>query len=308
MARRLQSRIAGSKLALPVVSVYTIGIWLLAGLLSHQWWLQFGLFVLATFLMMQLNNLNSLVRIYSRMVSCTFLALMCCASFLFPSVPGTFMQTCFIGALLVLFTSYQDKQSTGTMYYAWLLIGMASLSFVQVLYYLPLLWLLTATTLQSLTWKSWGASLLGLLTPYWVAVCWLTVQGDFSPLVSHFAGLADFSMPFQTLTLTDGQTATAALVVLMALTGTIHYMRQYHDDRIRTRLIYSFFIWTGIFTLVFLLLQPQHYDFLMRILIVCTAPLMGHFLALTSTKITQAAFFFYIGVTLMITGYNLWMS
>lgn len=295
-------------MALPVVSLYALGVWLAAGLVSHQWWLQLGCFVLSAYLMAQLNNIHSLIRIYSRMVSCTFLVLMCCACFLFPSTQGALMQTCFIGGLLVLFATYQDKESMGIMYYAYLLIGLASLAFVHILFFLPLLWLLTATMLQSLTWRTWCASVLGLLTPYWVAVCWLTVQEDFTLLTTHFAALADFPTAVLTRSLTLGQMATTALVAVMFLTGTIHFIRQYHDDRIKTRLLYGFLIWTALFTLAFMALQPQHYDSLMRILIVCTAPLMGHFLALTSTKFTQTAFFIYMGAIIIITGYNLWMS
>ena len=61
-------------------------------------------------------------------------------------------------------------------------------------------------------------------------------------------------------------------------------------------------------TALFIALQPQHYDVLIRIMFVCTAPLIGHFLALTHTKVTNIAFFLIVIVTLVVTGYNLWMS
>lgn len=40
--------------------------------------------------------------------------------------------------------------------------------------------------------------------------------------------------------------------------------------------------------------------------IVCTAPLLAHFFALTSTKTTNVAFFVVVGGLLLLTGYSLW--
>jgi hypothetical protein len=47
---------------------------------------------------------------------------------------------------------------------------------------------------------------------------------------------------------------------------------------------------------------------LIRIMFICTAPLIGHFLALTHTKITNIAFCILVVITLAVTGLNLWMS
>jgi hypothetical protein len=66
-------------------------------------------------------------------------------------------------------------------------------------------------------------------------------------------------------------------------------------------------MWMSLLTIVFLLLQPQHYDVLIRILIINTAPLLGHFLALTHTRQTNIVFFVITAAVILITGYNLWM-
>ena len=66
-------------------------------------------------------------------------------------------------------------------------------------------------------------------------------------------------------------------------------------------------MWMCLTTTAFILLQPQHYDVLIRILIINTAPLVGHFLALTHTRQTNIVFFVIIVATLIVTGYNLWM-
>lgn len=307
MKKRLQNKVAESKLALPLASVYATGVWLLCGLIQQQWWAQFVCFGVSTILMAQINNANALIRIYSRMMSCSFLVLTCCACFLFPFAHKGIMEMCIVGSMFMLFMSYQDKQSGGYTYYAYLLFGTASIFYAQVLYYLPLLWLLSATQLQSLSWRTWGASVLGLLTPYWYESCLLVWAGDFTPLINHFARLTTFKAPFDFSILSTSQIATFALVGMTAITGIIHYINKHHDDKIRVRLIFGFFIWTDLATALFLILQPQHYDCLMRIMIICTAPLIAHFLALTSTKMTNIAFCAFIVLTLILTGYNIWM-
>jgi hypothetical protein len=72
-------------------------------------------------------------------------------------------------------------------------------------------------------------------------------------------------------------------------------------------MLYESFVAFEIATIVFTILQPQHFDFLLRILIISTAALIGHFITLTHTWITNIAFHLIIVITLLITAYNLWM-
>ena len=285
--------------------VYAIVIWLLGGLVTKQWWLQFGCFVCTTFLMAEINNINVLIRIYSRMVSCSFLALSCAACFLFASQQGAILQLCFAAFLTVLFQGH-DKQSTGVAYYAFLLLGIGSMAFVHIVYFLPLFWLLMAANLQMLSWRTFSASLLGLLTPYWLGACWLVWQEDFSPLADHFRQLADFHSLLDIRLLTLSRLAFFAVLCILTTTGIVHYIRNHNGDKIRTRLLYGFFAWVAIFSLVLTVVLPRHYDALIRMAIVCAAPLLAHFIALTSTKVTNVAFFVIIGGLLLLTGYSLW--
>lgn len=285
---------------------YTTVIWLICGLLRDNMWIQFVSLCLTSFLMSQLNNINMLIRIYSRMVSSTFLALACSACFLFPSVSTSIIEVSFVCFMLFLFMSYQDKQAAGFTYYAYLMLGISSTVFVQILYFVPLLWLLTGTLLQSLSWRTLGASLLGLLTPYWLGACIMMWYGQLPMLADHFAQLAIVTLPSVQATLNINETIILLFAGALSITGIIHYFRKHHDDKIRVRLIYAFFIWLELATFLFLLLQPQYYDQLIAIIMVLTAPLIAHFLALTSTKFTNIAFFVIITITLIITSYNIW--
>ena len=99
---------------------YALAVWLLCGVLSNHWWWQIGCFAVATYLMVQLNNANVLIRIFSRMVSSSFLALSCAACFLFPFLREAVMITCLTAFTLLFFYTYQDKKAVGLTYYAFL--------------------------------------------------------------------------------------------------------------------------------------------------------------------------------------------
>lgn len=305
--KHIQNHVAKSKLTLPSMAVYSCVVWLLAGVATNNWWPQFFCFGLSTFLMIELNNSNALIRIYSRMVSCSFLGLSCAAPFLFSSLSGSVVQICFIAAVLLLFQTYQDQASTGRCFYAFAFIGVASFFFVQILYFVPFVWVLMLINLLCMNWRTLMASVLGLLTPYWFLLVYLIYFGELQALTDHFAELTHWSSPCDFSVLSDGQLLVLAFCLLMALTGIVHFWRNSYRDKIRIRLLYGCFTMLLVIVAVLLLLQPQHYSVLIRLLIVVISPLIGHFLALTQTRLTNIAFFAIAAATLALTIYNLWM-
>ena len=308
MAKRLQNIVAESRLSLPVASGYAALVWLAAGLLSHHWWLQAGCYALSTYLMVTLNNSYALLRIYSRMVSCAFIILACMANFLFDSVDGAIVQTTFIGSYLTLFHCYQDKQCVGWIYCSLLLIGIGSLFTPQLLFFVPFIWLLTALQFNALSWRSWAASLLGLLTPYWFVGGWLVMRNDMTPLASHLHRLTDFGTIADISSLPTTHLLVLAVTTILLATGVIHYLRNNYQDKIRTRQYYGFLIIMALQSFVLLALQPQYYNWLIRLLIINTAPIIAHFIALTKTKVTNIACCVIAGVCLLVTAYTLWAT
>ena len=60
--------------------------------------------------------------------------------------------------------------------------------------------------------------------------------------------------------------------------------------------------------LIFLLLQPQHFDLFMALLTLTSAPVIAHFFALTSYRITNLLFIFSIFIYLLIAFSSLWIN
>ena len=286
--------------------VYAVGVWLLGGMVEGVWYAQFAMLLLSTYLMVELNNTNALLHMYSRMVSCTFLALSSMAVFLFPSVKAAVCTLCLIMFCTLIFHTYQDKASPGLTFYAFLCLGFASLVFIQVVFLMPFLWLMMAFFLMAFSPKMLWASVLGLVTPYWFTAVVAAYLGKMNWMATHFASIASFHPILDYTCLTKSQWATFAFVLLMALMSIGHYMWKRRLDRIRTRMIYHFFISLDLLVSLFIIMQPQHFSVLFAMMIVCTSPLIAHFIAHTHTRLSNITFYVILGITLILTALNLW--
>ncbi len=308
MAARLQNRIAESRYTLPVLLLATVGVWWQAGFVEGQWWGALACFVATVAMLIQLNKSCALIRVYSPVISCSFLVLSMTACPLFADFHAAFVQMCMVGYILLLFHTYGDTTAAGPVYYAYLCIAVASLFFVQILCLLPFLWLMQDAMIRSLSGRTWMAALFGVLTPYW---CWagvLVLQQDFTPFVAHFMPLTEWSMPLDITVWNIGQMGVMALLLLTSIIGTVYYLRQGRLDSTRVRFLYGFFIGMVWLTVVALLLQPTLYTWLVPLILVFVSPLIAHFTALTDTRLTNITVLVCLLLALLLTIYSLWPS
>lgn len=310
MSKRFQNRIAESRHTLPITAFYSICIWLLAGLVTQQWWIQFGCFVVSAWMMMMLNKENMLIRIYSRLVSSAYLVLTCAAVFLFASRSSAIMQMGAVISLFLLWHCYQDKGAVGWTFYTFFFLGAGSLAQIQVLYYLPIFWLMMAWFIFSLSWRTFFASLIGLITPYWFCLPFFVLQGEdcLAHLTNHLRPLLDImSIPdYSVINMTEW--VFLGFLVLLMVIGSFHFLANSYKDTIRVREIYNSLITTAAYSLFLVLAQPQCYDLVIHVLILVVSPMIAHFFALTHSRFTNILFIVTLTVTLLFTGYNLWIS
>lgn len=307
IVKRFQNRVAESRIALPVTGVYAFAVCALGGLFTEQLWVQFVLLAVSSFLMMELNNVNALIRIYSRMVSCSFLVLAVMSQYLVVDVRCGIVQACFIAFYLFLFSAYQDNRAMGRVFYAFLMLGIASTMFVQILFFVPVVWVLLCTNLMVRSFRAFVSSLFGLLVPYWFMVAYYLYIDDVDSLLDHFLQIAQFGPVLGWMNMPVSHILTAAYVAILAVVGMIHFRLNNYKDKIRTRMLFEIFSVLALAAIVFIILQPQHIDYLLALLIVSTSPMIGHYIALTNTFITNISFYVMLVVTLIITCVNLWM-
>lgn len=306
MVKRLQNKVAESRLSLPFMAVIAIIIVLLRGDFTGRWWLQFACWSLSTYLIVELNNVNSLLRIYSRMVSCSFLVLILVASYLLSDVRVSIVTLCIVVAYTLLFHCYQLRKSVNWVYTAFLFIGIASYLFIQILYFVPILWICMTFFLMTMNIRSFFASLLGLITPYCFGIILFVYFGEIDYLLQHFASLIEFQPLFDYQSITINQYLTFAFVVLLLIIGIVHFVRNSFLDKIKTRMFYNIFITMSLACLTYIILQPMHFDVLIVLLIVNVSPLIAHFISLTHTRITNITFIVLLIISASLIFYNSW--
>ena len=286
----LQNRISRSRILLPSMGMYAIVVWLMCGLLSDHLWLQFACFVISSYLMVELNNSNALIRIYSRMVSCSFIMMACMSTFLLKSASAMLLSIFVVMSFITAFLTYQDKSSMGRTFYSFLSLGLATLLEVRLLYFAPVMWIAMFFYLRSMNIRIFISSLFGLVCPYWFVSLYLIYTNDFTLAVSHFSRLVKFGHIADFSHIPVSALVSIYFVTTLSVTGIIHYLRNRINDKTRTRMLYNTFILFNLATIVFLILQPQLYMPLLTILIVTGSPLIAHFIALTHTWITNISF------------------
>lgn len=306
LQKRLQNRVAVSRWTLPVASVYGLLLWFAGGLVSKQLVVTFACFVVATYLMVELNNRNALIRIYSRMVSASFIALSMMMPHTMVATRASIAGLCFIMAIFIWLFSYQDKLSMGKTFYTFSLLSIGSIFDVHLLYYIPALWICMTFYMQTMSWRTFSASIVGVLTPYWFAALGLFFVDDPMVVVSHFASLIDVPIPPDYLSLPIGAVLSFVWIAILVMMGSVHFVRNSFLDSIRIRMIFNSFIFLSVFSILLLLAMPSLFDLFVRVLVVVASPLIAHFLSLTNTRVTNIAFIAIIVVTLAITVFNLW--
>ena len=305
--KRIQTKIAGSRFTFPVTAFIAAMLFAAAYLTGRGNWIPLAGVALSTLIVAEWSNSNTLIRIYSSMIPCAYMLLSILSAGYYTSLSGFLVQLCFIIMLYCLCRAYQDHTATGWTFYGFFAIGIASTLFVQILFYVPLLWILLFTKLQAGSLRCFVASLLGLITPYWFVAAWLLYTGNTDFFVDHFTAIAHFE-PLANVEHADTKMLLSfSFILILSLTGIVHFLRKKHYDKIRTQMLYEALIILDIFTIVFLVLQPQHADCLLRIFTITTAPLIGHFLALTHTKITNIAFIVIVLLTFVLIAVNLWI-
>lgn len=111
--KTFQNKVAASRYSLPTTATLATLVWVAVGLLVSNIWVEFAFTAMSTLLMVELNNRNALMRTYSRMVSCSFLALLTMTGLPQLSLKSSIVTMCFIAFYLIIWNCYQDKRSTG---------------------------------------------------------------------------------------------------------------------------------------------------------------------------------------------------
>lgn len=297
---RLQNKIAGSVFTLPFCIVMAVAMWWLPErAFSLHDVLGLGLCLLTTYVVMETNARQHIIRIRTRMMSCVWLVLAASLSFMHPMEEPLIAAAFLCVAYQLLFRCYQRHRPQLDVFHTFLMLSVGSFFAPVMLPMAIFFFLYIAAFLRSLTWKALWAGVLGVIVPYWCYAVWSFVTKDMETFLSRLTVMAQVEMPGveAVKSLPPVWQVSAGAVALLSVISIVHYLRTNYDDKIRVRMILYIYVSQTLLLMAFLVLQPSHYQTTMALLVASASPLIAHYLALSKGIMGTVFFLFSLLLT-----------
>lgn len=275
----MRKRIVTGEFTLPVMALLTLPVWALPDFTDWSLWAGLALTGFTAYLIMELNNRNSLLRIRSRMMSTTFLFLMLICPQLHHLQQGLVSMLLLVLSYHTLFASYQQRRPEGYVFHTFLFLGIGSLYFPPLLLLAIGVYFCLLFPLRGLTWRTFMAGLFGLSLPYWVYAAHAIWHNRLDTAFTYLS-------PWLTLQLPDysrlplPRLVSAAVLVFFSIPAFVHFFHTAYNDKIRTRMLFYCITTQQVLLTAALIGLPQHMADIMPLFVVNTALLMAHYYAL----------------------------
>lgn len=211
---------------------------------------------------------------------------------------------CLILAIYQLFISYHEPQAKSNAYNAALLIGIGSLLWIHILWFIPLFWV-GMYNFRTLNLRTFLASLLGVGTVYWFLLGWCIWFADFTPFTIPFATLFRLNLLMPAgIGLVDwiGILLMASLTTISAINIITHE----YEDTLRTRQFLSFLILMAICTFAMYFLYEQASEEFLETACIPASILIAHFFTVMRGRIIFWTFYSSIVIFIVLLILRLW--
>ena len=311
LKNRIQYNVASSEFTLPLCVILAAAMWWLPQqMFSVRCLLGLILCLLTTFVVMETNAQQHIIRIRTRMRSCVWLVLAASLSFMHPLGEPIVAAAFLCVSYLLLFRSYQRHRPQAIVFHAFLMLGIGSFCAPVMLAMAIPYFLYLAIFLRSLTRRAFWAGILGIVVPYWCYAVWCFATGNLQSFLARLTEMAQYEIPnLEAITsMPFVWQFSAAVIILLSIVSIIHYLRTNYDDKIRVRMILYIYLSQTILLIAFLLLQPAHYQTTMALLVASASPLIAHYFSLTGSWFST--FFFFLSLVLIagMATLNLWLT
>lgn len=297
---RFQNHISESSITLPLCMVIGALVWFWNGekqAFDYTWSgvVSLSLATLTTYVVMETANVFALLRIRSRMIATTWVVGISLMSFTHLFSEAWIAALAMAGSHYVMFLTYQQHQPVVPIFHSFLLLGAASLAVPQLLIFVPLYFWYLLVFLRALTWRGFWAGIVGLVLPMCFVLGWSILRDDFSFLLGRIDKLMTTDVLVADdyawmLTYQNAETLVLALVSLLSLVGIVHYLRNYYNDKICTRMYLYIYVIQTIAYWLMILLSPDLYHLLAPVLMLGASTMIAHFFAQTGTIVSNLFF------------------
>ncbi|MBQ0049590.1 MAG: hypothetical protein KBT12_05070 [Bacteroidales bacterium] len=308
---RLQNYISGSVFTLPLCTLCCVALWWLSSD-DDDWWERGGgllLVAATTYVLVELNNRNILLRIRTRLVSSTWLLSAAAIPLVHRWTPQLTSAFSLAASYYLLFCTFQKHRCQTTTFHWALMVGIGSIFVPQMIVCLPLFLCYQTTFLRSMSWRTFCAAIVGCLLPLSLWSVWWLSHNDHATLLNWVNQITALHLIdsdlYPLLTLQQG--CSWLLLSLLGLLGMLHYLSTSYDDRIQVRMMFYILCSQFVVIELYVGLQPDHLDTMLPMLMVTASPLIAHFFALTSSWFTNALFVLTVLAFGALAYLNIWM-
>lgn len=312
---RFQNHVSESTVTLPLCMVIGALAWFWNGNnqefdYSHSAIISLALAAISTYIVIETSNVFALLRIRSSMIATVWVVCISLTPYIHTFSEAWIAVPALAGSYYVMFLTYQQHEPVIHVFHTFVLLGIASLAIPQLLVFVPLYYWYLLVFLRSLTWRGLWAGLVGLILPMCFVLGWSIVSDNYSLLWSWTEGLLNTDL-FNAgnyawmLSYKEPEALGFALLTLTALISIVHYLRNYYNDKIRTRMFLYIYVMQTAITWLLVVAMPDMYSLLAPVLMLSASTMIAHFFALTGTIVSNLFFCLTLLLTLMLFTLNL---
>lgn len=326
----IQGRVTMGRITLPIVSFICLCCWVVVYLLLpihtpekadsyllHQlfsisilphwlnWSFSFLLYATIGYLLIELNNTFSIIRIRASIQTSLYFFLLTACPTIYPFELTHLATLPFLISLYLLFKSYHQSHPVGYIFHSFVSMGLGSLLFPQLTFFVPL-WLLTAVYYQSLTIRSFCAAVVGWAIPYWFLFGYAFFYNQMELFYEPFAQLT-LLQPIELIgRLQLWEYATYGFLFVVFLISTIHVAITGYLDKIQTRTYLQFLTYLVLYIFLFIVLQPMYAASLLPLLLIGVSFLVARLFTLSTNKVSNLFFILSLVGVILLFFFNLW--
>ncbi|MDR2498024.1 MAG: hypothetical protein LBD28_01135 [Tannerellaceae bacterium] len=207
------------------------------------------------------NYVQIIIREKTYLPFLLYLILISCNTAFLPLNAASLAMFCLILAFYQILKTYRDPDCIANIYNASLLLGVGSLLWIHLLWFVPVFWW-GMYSLKSMSIRGILASLTGLATVYWFLAGWCVWTRSFDALHGPFLSLTMISRPELNGIRTADWIFMIAMIILAGASILNIFIHEY-DESVRTR---QFLFFTIIIALISfslaLVYEQQRIEFL----------------------------------------------
>jgi hypothetical protein len=187
-----------------------------------------------------------------------------------------------------LFSSLENGMENRSVYDASVLLALASLLLTKLIWLLPAIWLVMGI-LQILNIRSFFASLLGILTVYWLIAGVSFLMGDYTYVLAYFKDLMGFDL-FNISAISPTEITYITFLAVLMIAAIISFWPRQHLDKLKTRnyLNSVLLLWLALLILWFFSSNDESY---LLPLIGLSTLVIAHFFSLVDSHFSRILFF-----------------